>query len=175
MLTGATFGVNLGTDVADVNIERKVIGMFVFALLLSVWTVLQLPIVWRRLGLTRQVDRAAWAFGATFVCTGLLHFLRPEPFVAMMPPMLPCPELLVAVSGAVEILIGAGLMRRTTRRTAALAAAALLIAVVPANVYAAVSGVAIPDYPSAGWYRWLRVFLQIPLIAWVLTVWRRFE
>jgi hypothetical protein len=47
-----------------------------------------------------------------------------------------------------------------------------MAAVLPANIYAATSSVAIPDYPSALWYRWLRVFLQIPLARCGL-VWRR--
>ena len=40
----------------------------------------------------------------------MLHFLNPEPFVLIVPPYLPAPELLVAISGVFEVLGGVGLL-----------------------------------------------------------------
>lgn len=77
---------------------------------------------------------------AMFMLTGASHFvgLR-EDLIAIVPPALPAPWLLVTVTGALALAGAAGLL---WRRSAALSAAgltALLVAIFPANVYAAVA------------------------------------
>jgi len=104
------------------------------------------------------------------VIAGVLHFAKPAPFVAIVPSYLPWPELLVALSGVAELLVGAGLMTNRYRRIAAWAAVALLVAVLPANIHAAQSGVLVEGYPSSAMYRWIRVALQVPLIGWAIAV-----
>ena len=54
-----------------------------------------------------------------FVGAGLLHFLRPETYLRIMPPALPAPRLLVLLSGAAEVAGGLGLVLPATRRLAA--------------------------------------------------------
>lgn len=144
--------------------------MFVFALLGVLFAVFHLPVLERRFRLETRRDKAAWALGITLVVAGSLHFLRPAPFLAMMPPALPWPGLLVAVSGVAEMGVGAALLTRRYRRVAAWTAVLLLIAVFPANVYAAVSGVPIPDYSPSPLYRWFRLPMQAVLIGWALAV-----
>lgn len=74
------------------------------------------------------------ALAAVFLTSGVMHFVRPEPFQAMVPNSLPARRLLVYISGAAEIVCGLGLLNSATRRVAGLASAVLLVGVFPANV-----------------------------------------
>jgi uncharacterized membrane protein len=78
---------------------------------------------------------------AMFVLTGVSHLvgMRAE-LIAMVPPALPAPGVLVTVTGVLELAGAVGLLLRRTARTAAACLAALLVAVFPANVYAAMEG-----------------------------------
>lgn len=96
---------------------------------------------------------------AFYVTAGVMHFLKPEFFLRIMPPMLPWPRALVAVSGVAEVLLGVAVLVPATRVWAAWGLIALLIAVFPANIYAAVAAV-----PGAG--GWGRLPFQALFIAW---------
>ena len=97
---------------------------------------------------------------------GLLHFLRPATYLAIMPPQLPQPLLLVYLSGAFELLGGLGLLWSRSRRLAGWGLLALLLAVFPANVYMALIH---EQLHIPGWLAWARLPLQ-PLLLW--WVWR---
>ena len=103
-----------------------------------------------------------------FLTAGLLHFLRPDGFVRIVPPYLPNPLLLVHLSGAAEIAGALGLLVPATRRWAAWGLVALLLAVFPANVYMLQTGGAGLSVPE--WALWLRLPLQLVLIAWAWWV-----
>jgi uncharacterized membrane protein len=79
---------------------------------------------------------------ALFTTTGVAHFvgMRGE-LIAMVPPGLPDPALLVTISGVLELAGAAGLLLHRTAPWAAGCLAALLVALYPANVHAAVAGV----------------------------------
>lgn len=88
-----------------------------------------------------------WAHGlrgglaAMFLVTGLAHFIgMREELIAMVPPALPAPGLLVTVTGILELVGALGLLWRRTTREAAVALGLLLVAMFPANVYAATHG-----------------------------------
>jgi uncharacterized membrane protein len=81
--------------------------------------------------------------------------------------------MLVWVSGAAEIAGGLGLLVKPLRRPAAWGLIALLIAVWPANIYMATAHVAAPGIFGHRWAQWLRVPLQLPLIAWAWLYTRR--
>ena len=78
-----------------------------------------------------------------FTMTGVAHFvgMRDE-LIMMVPPALPAPDALVTLTGILELAGAAGLLVRRTAPWAAAGLTALLIAVFPANVYAAVEGIA---------------------------------
>ncbi|GAA4217439.1 DoxX family protein [Actinocatenispora rupis] len=65
--------------------------------------------------------------------------------VAMVPPRLPRPALLVALTGVLEVAGAVGLLLPATYRLAAFLLGLLLIAVFPANVYAARHHVGLPS------------------------------
>lgn len=86
-----------------------------------------------------------WAFAALFLVGGILHFAMPKPYLRFLPPMLPTPDLLFAVSGGAEIRGGIGLLIPRLRRLAGHGLALLLLAVFPSNVYMSVAHI-----PSSG-------------------------
>ena len=56
----------------------------------------------------KSVSRLVTA--GTFIGIGILHFVRPKPFLKIMPPALPWKRELVFLSGAAEIAGGLGLL-----------------------------------------------------------------
>jgi uncharacterized membrane protein len=107
-----------------------------------------------------------WVFAALCVTAGTLHFVIPATYLRIMPPLLPYPLALVWISGGAEIAGGLGLLLRPVRKAAAWGLIALLVAVSPANVYMAMIHLPLPGVFGQSWAQWLRVPLQLPLIAW---------
>ena len=108
-----------------------------------------------------------------FVIAGCMHFVFPDAYIRIVPPALPAPGLLVAVSGIAEIAGGLGLLWPATQRPAAWGLVLLLCAVFPANVYMAVDHVPFPGLLGNSWIQWLRLPLQIPLIVWAFRCTKR--
>lgn len=104
-----------------------------------------------------------YVMGLFYITAGVTHFIAPEWFVRIVPPMLPAPLALVYLSGIAEIAVGIGVLIPRTRHYAALATVALLVAVYPANIYMAVSGVM-----GSELVRWGRLPLQGVLVLWAL-------
>jgi uncharacterized membrane protein len=98
-----------------------------------------------------------------YITAGILHFRIPEFYMRIMPPYIPWHLAMVQISGVAEIAGGVGLLIPQLRRAAAWGLVALLIAVFPANLYAATSAV------KFSWILWLRLPLQAVLIWWVLA------
>jgi uncharacterized membrane protein len=105
---------------------------------------------------------------ALLTTSGVLHFLRPAPFVSIVPRRLPHKAGLVAISGAGELVCAALLAHPAGRRLGGIASALLFAAVFPAHVPMALRSGSRPP-----WFRvalWLRLPLQIPLVLWALRV-----
>jgi uncharacterized membrane protein len=110
------------------------------------------------------------ALAAFFTTTGVLHFVIPRSYRAMMPPSLPAHREAVIVSGIAEIAGGAAVLPPRTRRFARWWLLALLVAVFPANVHMAlnpeqVRGLDLNRVPR--WALWARLPLQPLAMAWV--------
>jgi uncharacterized membrane protein len=105
-----------------------------------------------------------------FLLTGLAHFGlgRRAGLIAMVPPRLPRPELLVTVTGVLELAGAAGLLLPATYRLAAACLALLMVAMFPANVYAARHQVELAGKPATPLL--LRTALQAVFLAAALTV-----
>ena len=117
--------------------------------------------------------RAPWSLvvlALLFAGAGGLHFVLPRAYARIVPPWLPNAPLLVAVSGAAEVLGAIGLLLHLTRRAAGWGLIALLIAVFPANVQmlrlAQVAGASVLWQIAL----WVRLPLQAVLIWWVWQV-----
>lgn len=114
---------------------------------------------------------AAVAVGlaAMFVITGIAHFVQPlrGGLIAIVPPRLPAPGLLVTITGVLELLGAVGLLIPQTRVAAAACLALLMVAMFPANVYAAGAKRAehAPDTPLVQ-----RTLMQVLFLAGAVLV-----
>jgi len=118
-------------------------------------------------------SRSRTITGGIYLTAGLLHFLKPRMYRAIMPDYLPAHRELVLVSGAAEMVGGAGLLSERTRRLAGLWLIATLVAVFPANLHMALHPERYARFPR--WALWARLPVQAGLIAqvWKLTAPRR--
>jgi uncharacterized membrane protein len=134
---------------------------------------------WRRLhwcappirAIDRRVSRgkriALWLMAAFYVVAGVMHFVRPDVYMPMMPPYLPWHGELVFLSGVAEVVLGVLVLVPATRRLAAWGIILLLAAVFPANVHIAVNDVPLfGASEGAGAMSWVRLPLQLVLAWW---------
>lgn len=81
--------------------------------------------------------RAALRLAALLTTTGTLHFAKPKPFDALIPPALPgSARFWTYASGAAELGVAGMLAVPRTRRLGGSLAAALFVVVFPGNVRA---------------------------------------
>jgi uncharacterized membrane protein len=103
-----------------------------------------------------------------YVVAGSSHFLRPEMYLSMVPPILPFPLALIYISGAAETGLGLALLHPKLRSWAAWGIVALLIAVFPANIHMyQTNGAGYGDVPR--WALLARLPLQGLLILWAYS------
>jgi uncharacterized membrane protein len=96
--------------------------------------------------------------------SGTAHFTRTALMAMIIPPFLPYHAQLVLLSGVLELAGGIGLLLPAVTRVASLCLALLMIAVFPANVYAAnkyVGGLHMPSVP-------VRLAMQVVYILLLL-------
>ena len=105
-----------------------------------------------------------------FVLTGGAHFIGlREELIAMVPPFLPAPGLLVTVTGVLELVAAAALLWERTAGWSALGLTAMLVAMFPANVHKALNG-------PVPWDDQLvpRTLMQVVFLAATVTVARHY-
>jgi uncharacterized membrane protein len=111
-------------------------------------------------------------FGPFFVFAGIMHFVIPRQYEAIVPDYLPAHRELVVASGVAEIAGGLGVMHPRTRRLAGWWSVATLIAVFPANLHMALH----PDgykVPGGRIALYLRLPVQLFFIRWALAATRQ--
>lgn len=102
-----------------------------------------------------------------FMATGTAHFIgMRDELIAMVPPALPAPELLVTMTGILELGGAAALFWKPLRRWAAGGLVLMLVGMFPANIYKAVSET------NPVWSETLlpRTVLQVVFVAAVMAV-----
>jgi uncharacterized membrane protein len=105
---------------------------------------------------------------AMFLLTAWAHFGAPRgDLVRMVPPFFPAPELLVALTGVLEIAGAIGLLVPRLAPVAAAGLALLLLAMFPANVYAAREGLTLGGAPVTALGP--RTLLQVVFLVAVLV------
>lgn len=126
------------------------------------------------IGHVRAVASAAgalrFALAIMFLFTGAAHFLpntRPD-LVRMVPSVLPFPEQLVTLTGILQLAGAIGLLIPRFISLAAYCLVALLVAIFPANVYAALLGLEFGGRPASSliWRLPLQLF-WIGALVWV--------
>jgi uncharacterized membrane protein len=128
-----------------------------------------IPPLARWLGAPTGRDKMRVAAGVAFIVASIPHFTSPERYLPMMPPFVPAPRMMISVSGVAELLGGIGMLIPRTARLASWWLAALLLAIFPANIYVAISGVNAAGLPSSPWYTWSRLPFQLVFLWWVLA------
>lgn len=105
-----------------------------------------------------------------FLVTGIAHFHRARraDLVAMVPPALPAPGLLVTVTGVLELAGALGLLVPVTARWSAAGLALLMLAMFPANVSAARRRLTLGGRPVTP--LGLRTVLQLLFVAAAVAV-----
>jgi uncharacterized membrane protein len=118
--------------------------------------------------LSNSIISLRFALALMLLFTASAHWGRGRPdLIRMVPPLFPRPDLLVTVTGILEILGAVGLLIPSTARTAATCLTVLLIAMFPANAHAArqkltIMGRPVPSLP-------VRALLQVIFVAALLT------
>lgn len=113
----------------------------------------------------RSAGRAASA--GMFVFTGTTHFTSmKQDYLAMIPEPLPRSVRLIHLTGLLQLAGAIGLLVPRLRRLAGIGLAALLVAMFPANAYAARAGVPFRGRPPTP------LLVRAPLqLAFIAAVW----
>ncbi|MBN8237010.1 hypothetical protein JF544_17270 [Halobacillus kuroshimensis] len=111
-----------------------------------------------------------YIFAAALFYAGITHFIYDHGFARMLPQWVPLKLEIVYMSGITEWLLSLLLVFPQTRKAAGLATAVFLIAVLPANIYAAIYSIPAPWSEEASPAAlWIRPLFQPVLIWWVLA------
>jgi uncharacterized membrane protein len=115
------------------------------------------------------VVSARVALATMFLFTATSHFApMKKDLIAMVPPALPRPDVLVFLTGLAELAGAVGLLIPSTTRSAAAALIVLLAAMLPANISAARRGVLLRGRLATS--LWLRVPMQLLFITWAWAI-----
>lgn len=118
--------------------------------------------------MTRAIAR--WTFAAALVVAGIAHFVAVDAFLVLVPSWVPWPEVIVLVTGVMEVAFGAALVAAPPgegRRSVGWALAVFLVVVFVGNISQAVSGADVFGLDTDV-ERWGRLAFQPLLIAWAL-------
>lgn len=102
--------------------------------------------------------------------TAVAHFVFTEGMAQMIPDLIPFKTAMVYLTGVLEILSAIGLMLPKTYAKTGIALIVFYLAILPANVYAALNHINYQTGELDGngpVYLWFRIPLQILFIAWV--------
>lgn len=102
-----------------------------------------------------------------YTVAGINHFIHPEFYQKIMPPWLPGHELIIIISGILEIFLGLLLLKSDARNGAAWGIIVLLIIIFPANIQMLFNYIS-QKHPNL-WVAILRLPLQLVLIWWAYT------
>jgi uncharacterized membrane protein len=115
-------------------------------------------------------DSTRWGLAAMLLFAASAHFTAMrEDLIRMVPPSFPRPDLIVTLTGVLEVLAAVGMLVPATRRLAGVGLILLLVAMLPANISAALRGVTLAGKPVTG--LWLRIPMQALFVglAWWTT------
>ncbi len=99
-----------------------------------------------------------------YAAAGVVHFVKPEFYLGIMPRWLPAHGPLILLSGIAEIALGVGLLFEATRVWAARGIIAMLAVFLLVHFDMALKPGASKGLPN--WALWARIAGQFLLIAW---------
>ena len=114
--------------------------------------------------------------GAFLLGAGIGHFTNAQAFLAQVPPWMPAPDAVVAISGVIELVLGAALILTPGRYRAAVGwiVAAFFVVIFPGNISQFVTGTDAFGLDSDV-ARFVRLLFQPLLVVWALwctSAWR---
>tara|TARA_B100000459_G_scaffold147524_1_gene118258 strand:+ start:7872 stop:8282 length:411 start_codon:yes stop_codon:yes gene_type:complete len=112
---------------------------------------------------------SAVVLGFAFVWVGVQHFTDPDYFTPIVPAILGFPDFWVYVSGAVEVILGFGLILPVSRRRAGFSTAIFLVFIYWANLNMWMNDIAVGDTKLNTTGHIVRGCIQIGMI-W-LSLW----
>ncbi|MBB2915500.1 putative membrane protein [Streptosporangium becharense] len=121
----------------------------------------------------------AYGLAVMLVMTASAHFVPPDvtfmpnhaDMVAMVPPFVPFPALVVYLTGVLELAGAVGLVLPDTRRAAGICLALLFVLMLPANIHAALAGVTLGGEAATPlWQRIPEQVLYIGVALWAAGV-----
>jgi uncharacterized membrane protein len=101
-----------------------------------------------------------------FIFAGIMHFVIPKTYEAIVPDYLPAHRALVYASGVAEIAGGAGVLSPKTRSLGSKLSIATLLAVFPANLHMALHPDRYRKVPGGPPALYARLPVQLLFIAW---------
>lgn len=111
---------------------------------------------------------ARWVLAAGLLFAGVSHFRNAEEFLAQVPPWMPGPEAVVAVSGVVEITLALALLLIPNKRAlVGWIVAAFFVVIFPGNISQFVTGTDAFGLDS-DLARAVRLLFQPLLVVWAL-------
>jgi uncharacterized membrane protein len=132
-------------------------------------------LLFRALGLAGVAFLDGWSLAARaalavmFVFTAASHFgPMKKDLIAMVPPSLPRPDLLVLTTGLGELRGAIGLLFAPTRFWAVCGLILLLVAMLPANISAVCRQLLLRGRPATA--LWLRIPMQVLFVLWAWAV-----
>ena len=142
-----------------------------FLLLILVVPFLVLTMVGRWISALRfhPATRARVGLTLFFALAGIGHFVRTEEMAQMLPPSLPYRIELIYLTGILELLGAIGVWIPGLTRVAGICLILMLVGVLPANIYSALSRVDFGGHSTGPAYLLVRVPFQLFVIWW--TYW----
>jgi len=106
---------------------------------------------------------------AVLLTAGFGHFASADAFLAQVPPWMPAPEAVVAVSGIVELLLGLALIATPRRWRPMLGwiVAGFFVVIFPGNISQFITGTSAFGLDSDA-ARFVRLLFQPALVVWAL-------
>ena len=141
----------------------------VFLLLLVVGPFFLLTGGWVPAAKLDRITRARVGLSLFFAFAALGHFIWTEEMSRMLPPSFSFRVELIYITGVLELLGAIGVWIPSLTRLTGICLILLLVGVLPANIYSAISYVDFGGHASGPVYLLLRVPFQLFLIWW--TYW----
>ncbi len=110
-----------------------------------------------------------FGLGAVLLVAGVGHFVAAQEFTAQVPPWMPAPEWVVAISGVIELVLGLALIAAPARLrpTVGWIVAAFFVVIFPGNIWQFLEGRDAFGLDSDA-ARFLRLLFQPLLVVWAL-------
>jgi uncharacterized membrane protein len=109
---------------------------------------------------------SSWGLAFAFFFFSIGHFVKTAGMVEMLPPIIPFRMELIYATGILEFFIGVALLIPRFQHKASLVAIIVFIVFFPANIYSAINSIGLGGHQWGAIYLFIRLPLQVILIAW---------